>query len=186
MGDLHYYNDINPKSGRSMITTIIIFDTVLIDEEFGTTTTITGEALGHDPFVVGDECGILVVVVPVDSVMYLLLTSCSSCLLLLLAVSVVTVLVSVLVTVVVIVIVVTEVTLAPVESHSGHDIDEGISGISHRVTYRSSLIRTFLQNIASLFSWMKNVLLLEYTGEAPAFAARTAGGMMMLLRWKRM
>eukprot|EP00979_Chaetoceros_neogracilis_P018676 scaffold10996_cov872-Chaetoceros_neogracile.AAC.1 len=104
MGDLHYYNDINPKSGRSMITTIIIFDTVLIDEEFGTTTTITGEALGHDPFVVGDEC----------------------------AVSVVTVLVSVLVTVVVIVIVVTEVTLAPVESHSGHDIDEGISGISHR------------------------------------------------------
>jgi hypothetical protein len=32
---------------------------------------------------------------------------------------------------------------------------------------------------------MKNVSLLEYTGEVPAFAARTAGGMMML-RWKRM
>jgi hypothetical protein len=132
-----------------MITTMIIFDTVLIDEAEGTTTTITGEALGHDPFV-GDESGILVVVVPVDSVMYLLLTSCSSCLLLLLAVSVVTVLVSVLVTVVVIVIVVlTEVALAPVESHSGHDADEEISGISHRVTYRSSLIRIFLQNVAS-------------------------------------
>lgn len=54
---------------------------------------------------------------------------------------------------------------------STYGSDEGIPGISHRVTRRSSLIRMCLQDLTS-FWWMKYVsLLLEYAG-SPALTGR--------------